>query len=95
MTQIKQIADLLQASGSVGINQKDAIQIGCFRLASRINDLRNMGYIISTDKFGFGHLATYVLLDPPTTKFSELTLDQVEKFKGFTVDGDRQQLLLR
>ena len=30
------------------ITQRDALKFGCYRLASRISDLRRMGYQIST-----------------------------------------------
>lgn len=46
MTQCARIAEYLQKHGS--ITQKEAItDLGCFRLASRICDLKRMGYDIT------------------------------------------------
>jgi hypothetical protein len=47
-----------------GITQKDSIrEFGCYRLAARIKELRDHGAEITTDRFAFGHLATYTLID--------------------------------
>lgn len=49
VAQKKQIAVYLLAGNS--ITQMDALRMfGCFRLASRINDLRNEGYDIATER---------------------------------------------
>ena len=49
VAQKKQIAGYLLAGNS--ITQMDALRMfGCFRLASRINDLRNEGYDIATER---------------------------------------------
>ncbi len=49
VAQKKRIAVYLLAGNS--ITQMDALRMfGCFRLASRINDLRNEGYDIATER---------------------------------------------
>lgn len=49
MSQNKQIEAYLRNGGR--LTQMDALrQFGCFRLASRVNDLRNKGLDIVTDK---------------------------------------------
>ena len=49
MTQNEMILNYMQAFGS--ITQIEALkEFGCMRLASRINDLKNMGYKISSEK---------------------------------------------
>lgn len=99
MSQTIMIRDLLRKSP---ITQKDAILKGCFRLASRVHDLRDMGYIIDTDKFAFGHLATYTLVSEPGQdncakelgfKFGEIDMDSLRNYSdGVTVDGDLQRI---
>ena len=50
--QCKQILDYMDRFGS--INPLQALQdIGCFRLASRINDLKNDGYAIESERVNY------------------------------------------
>lgn len=39
---------ILQYMKRKSITQADALALGCYRLAARINDLRNMGHDIET-----------------------------------------------
>lgn len=68
-TQCNQVLEYMRDFGS--ITQLDAIRdIGCMRLASRINDLREQGYAIGrrikTGKNRYGntiHFAEYYLIE--------------------------------
>jgi hypothetical protein len=48
MTQKDIILELLRWNGAAGITALDALEIGCFRLAARIADLRADGYEITS-----------------------------------------------
>jgi len=48
MTQKEIVLELLRYNGQHGITALDALEIGCFRLAARIADLRADGYDISS-----------------------------------------------
>jgi len=48
MTQKQIVLELLRYNGDRGITALDALEIGCFRLAARIADLRADGYDISS-----------------------------------------------
>ena len=48
MTQAERILDFIASNGA--ITQRDAYQMGIYRLASRINDLRNDGVDIETER---------------------------------------------
>ena len=62
MTQTQWILDALKRGP---ITQMDALNgCGCFRLASRINDLRRAGHQITTERFttpGGANVARYVM----------------------------------
>lgn len=45
MTQCERILTFIEANGA--ITQRDAIELGCYRLASRVWDLRKAGYSIT------------------------------------------------
>ena len=47
MTQCKQILKYMKENG--GITQRQAEKFGCMRLASRIHDLKDLGYDIKTE----------------------------------------------
>lgn len=47
MTQCEKIVAWMKEAG--GITQRDAFYFGCQRLASRIHDLKKMGYGISSE----------------------------------------------
>jgi len=47
MRQIDKIIFFCEAHGS--ITQRQALALGIYRLASRINDMRRMGFIIDTE----------------------------------------------
>ncbi len=49
MTQCKHILNHLNIHGSITAMEALAMY-GCFRLAARINDLRNLGYAIHTER---------------------------------------------
>ena len=89
--QARQVLSLLKERP---ITQREAIKrIGCFRLASRISELRDAGFIIETDKFGFGHLATYTLLENPRFNFdfTDIKLSDCKYYTGgIVVDGDQR-----
>ena len=51
---------LLRARGSLGVTPHDAAQIGCWRLAARVYELRAEGYRITDEGKGF---ARYVLVE--------------------------------
>lgn len=65
MTQTDRVLDLLREQGPNGITPLDALEVvGSFRLAARINDLRNAGHDIETitDRTpGGAKVARYVL----------------------------------
>ena len=64
MGQNKQILQMLRKRTKKGVTAIDAIQqIGCLRLAARINDLRAMGHNIETImiKNGSRKYAKYIL----------------------------------
>ena len=70
MTQCDRILMHLQEHGSI-TSQEAMERYGIFRLASRVNDLRNRGYRIQTDttegrnRYGEEiHYATYRLKEP-------------------------------
>ena len=48
MTQKEAILALLRYNGAAGITALDALEIGCFRLAARISDLRADGHEITS-----------------------------------------------
>lgn len=47
MTQCEKIVKYMKEAG--GITARDAMYLGCMRLASRIHDLKKMGYGISSE----------------------------------------------
>ncbi len=47
MTQCEKIVGWMKETG--GITARDAMYLGCMRLASRIHDLKKMGYGISSE----------------------------------------------
>ena len=61
MSQTHQVLDMLRRGPVTPI---DALQVGCFRLAARINELREMGYEIHTtiERKGEKRYARYTLL---------------------------------
>ena len=46
-SQIDKILGYVKAFGS--ITQREAIRFGCYRLASRINDIKRRGYIVKRE----------------------------------------------
>lgn len=70
MTQNQQILKMLEAAGPRGITPVDALeQVGCFRLAARVKDLKDAGHNIETrsEKAPSGKRhARYVLHDATT-----------------------------
>jgi len=64
MSQNNQILQMLRKRTKKGVTAIDAIQqIGCLRLAARINDLRSMGHNIETIMIKNGSMkyAKYIL----------------------------------
>ena len=62
---MSQTTDLIRYMKKRSITPIDALrELGCFRLAARINDLRNSGYNIRTDtvKDGEKRYARYTLI---------------------------------
>jgi hypothetical protein len=59
-----QNVEVLRHLEASSLTPKDALKFGCFRLAARIFDLRQAGYVISTVYEGDGvrRYARYVLL---------------------------------
>ena len=59
--QNKQVLEYMREHGS--ISQRDAVRIGCYRLSARIHDLRQMGYVITSERKTFftkaGHYGFY------------------------------------
>lgn len=47
VTQYEKIVKYMKEAG--GITARDAMYLGCMRLASRIHDLKKMGYVISSE----------------------------------------------
>lgn len=47
-SQCEKIVDYMKEAG--GITARDAMYLGCMRLASRIHDLKRMGYGISSER---------------------------------------------
>ena len=73
-TQVQQILALL-IERPEGITPGDALnEIGCFRLAARINDLKRMGHNIRTERYTTprgASVAKYVLEVPPKVRTIE------------------------
>lgn len=78
MAQCDKIVEYMKSHD--GITQKEAIQFDCYRLAARIFDLRERGYIIDsvreyTDGY-FGHHVRYYLVKEPNEIKREVKLDE-------------------
>jgi hypothetical protein len=68
-TQTDQVLGLLRRQGTAGVTPLLALnEIGCFRLAARIWDLRTGGYLIVNNPLRVGRktVACYVLAASPT-----------------------------
>ena len=63
--QTQRILRYMEEHGS--ISQKEAIELGCYRLSARIHDLKREGHSITMERKGFrneygcGHFAVYRL----------------------------------
>lgn len=87
MSQCDKIVDYMKEHD--GITQRDAIiAFGCYRLAARIFDLREKGYIIEserehTDGYFDNHVRYRLVKDPFETKvsISELLRSAFSKWK--------------
>jgi hypothetical protein len=79
VTQTEQVLALLQERGPRGLTPLEALELaGSFRLAARINDLREEGHDILTEwvRANGKKFARYVLADSP--KPEPIAVGQVE-----------------
>jgi hypothetical protein len=68
-TQCERLLELLRERGEAGVTPLLALErVQCFRLASRVHDLKSAGYRITTttvDTSGGARVACYVLHEQP------------------------------
>jgi hypothetical protein len=80
MNQKAQLMALLRLRGEEGVTPLDALnQIGCFRLAARVWDLRLEGHLITNEeiKVQGKRYARYVLRDPLPVAEGQLGFEEV------------------
>jgi hypothetical protein len=80
VNQTQRLMALLRYRGEQGVTPLDALnELGCFRLAARVWDLRLEGHLIIDEgiKAGGKRYARYVLRDPLPVADGQLALEEI------------------